>query len=306
MKKVIILLLMLMLLSSCNLVVKKGELKEGDITGGEGLAITLPEIPKELLVGQGLDIPITLENKGASNAENAILSIKGFSSQFVKFRTPTVFEGINLEGRSTFLPIGERTTKIFSISSITLPSVSSRQETFQVFACYQYQTQATAIVCINPRWAYGSAALVSGCTFNEGKITATQGAPIAVTKVVTAYDINQREVEFRIYVKDVSDTGVLLKSSAYDKRCLSDVKLTKDDLGVIHIDAFMSGIELNCFIGNNRVEEFKIAKEGHSVTCKAAIDRNEPGFTTPLSIDLSYGYNVGKIFKIDLKNPAIR
>ncbi|MBN2421286.1 hypothetical protein JXB27_03335, partial [Candidatus Woesearchaeota archaeon] len=67
----------LMILTSCNIIVRKDQLAT-DMTGTGGLTLTLPKIPASLYPGQGLEIPIILENTGTHNIENAILAISGY------------------------------------------------------------------------------------------------------------------------------------------------------------------------------------------------------------------------------------
>jgi len=301
MKKVVLLLILLIFLASCNVIQPKKEV--ADITGSDGLKLTLPKLPKELNVGQGLDIPITLENVGTHKVENGILSISGYDSNFVKFRTKPKVEGINLEGKSNFIPVGERRTEVFTISSVSLPDRKEKKEVFEAIACYQYQTIASPVVCINPKLVFGTTAIEAGCAFVDAKISPTQGAPVAVTKVETWYFSDKNEVEFRIFVKSLSKGGVILEQSAYAKRCLSPDPLKVEDIGVVNIEAFMSGTKLSCYVGENQVDRFKVLNDRYSVTCRAQINPSEPAFTTPLSIELSYGYNIIDVFAITLKNP---
>ncbi len=300
-------IILLLILTSCALF-KPAPKEAADILGGEGLVIKLPQIPKELFVGQGLEIPLTLENAGAYKVENAILSLSGYNPEFVKFRSLPKIEGINLEGRSQFVPVGERTTKVFTISSINLPSAKERTETFEAVACYPYKTEASPVVCINPQLVFGTEDISAGvCDFVDAKISPTQGAPIAVTKVETWYFIEQQEVEFRVFVKDVSGKGVVLNKNAYGKRCLGTEPLKPEDLNVVTAEIFLSGEQLSCYSAASEEPQniFTLA-ENQYIRCRAKIDPAQPAYTTPLSVSLSYGYVTLQVFSINLKNPAFR
>lgn len=313
MRKLFLIFILILFLTGCNYISKVTDLvkpaeEDADILGSEGLVLTLPELPTELYVGQGLEIPVTLENKGAHKVENAILVISaGYDDKTVKFRSYPKIEGINLEGRTQFVPIGERTTKTFTISSISLPGDKEASKTFEVIACYQYETAASPVVCINPGSQFEKGVIAGACNFVDAKISPSQGAPIAVTKVETWYLTNREEAEFRIFVNDVSDKGVILKKEAYAKRCLSSDPLQTEELGIINIEAYMGGKPLTCYsvAAEEEAKQFTIRENAPSVRCRAKIDFDEPAYTTPLSIYLSYGYNIGKAFTITLKSPII-
>ncbi len=308
MRKLFFFIILVILLSGCNIIQKRTtDQQPANLEGTEGLVLTLPKLPAELYVGQGLEIPVTLENQGASNVENAILAIPMYGETIVQFRQPPIFEGINLEGRSLLVPLGEKTTKVFTISSIKLPSEKEISKTFEVIACYQYKTEASPVVCINPKSQLTQDTTKPACEFVDAILTPTQGAPIAVTKVENWYYIDRNEVEFRIFVKDVFEKGVLLKKSAYAKRCLSGEALDTGDLGTINIEAYMSGKKIDCYsvASDEFADNFVIRENMPSIRCRAKIDFNEPAYTTPLSLYLSYGYNVGKVFTINLKSPLI-
>lgn len=303
MKKLPLFLVLIILIAGCNLIVKKGE-QQADILGTEGLVLTLPTLPTELYIGQGLEIPVTIENAGTYSVKNAMLSISGYNTEYVAFRE-TKFEGINLEGKTNFLP-GEKTMKIFTLSSIILPTEKEKKEVFEVIACYQYETDAIPVVCINPQSQLGAQVVKGSCDFVDAKISPSQGAPIAVTKVETYYYTDKEEAEFRIYVKDVSGKGILLAKEAYAKRCLSNQPLTKEDQNKINIEAYLGTENMKCYsvTTNEPAESFIMIDNAPSIRCRAKINYNEPAYTSPLSIYLTYGYTSGKVsLPITLKNP---
>ncbi|HME87372.1 MAG TPA: hypothetical protein VKE88_03085 [Candidatus Nanoarchaeia archaeon] len=302
MKKLLMILFISFLLVACT--PKK---ETADLLGSDGLSITIGRTPSELYVGQGLQIPVELENVGTATVKNAVLAVDGYTQDVIKFTSPTRIEGINLEGKSQFVSRGERTTKFFTIGSIVLPNNQDRKETFNILACYQYQTQASPVVCINPQLALGLAEVPSGCTFVDAQISPSQGAPVAVTKVETYYVADKQEVEFRIFIKDVSGKGVLVNSLAYAKRCLSPDPLTKDDFDSISMEAYLGGQKLECSVPGKTesTDTFTLSPvdTADSIRCHASYDTREQAYTSILSVYLSYGYIQGKEFSITLKNP---
>jgi uncharacterized membrane protein len=271
-----------------------------DITGSEGLTISLGNIPRELVHGQSAIIPVIIENAGATDVENAIMTLTGPSENVIRLATNRI-ESIKLAGRTEFVQRGERTVETFSIDSVNIPNERERVAPFQVTLCYPYKTKASPVVCINPQLAQGAVAVPSGCDFTTAQLAPTQGAPIAVSNVETTY-LGKNQIQFNIYISDVSGKGSLVAPGAYTKRCGNE-PITQTDQDVVSFEAFLSGEKLNCYTsGDKTVEKIKIT-DGF-VRCIATYSANQPAFTTVLSVQLSYGYSVSEVFSINLRNPA--
>lgn len=295
----------IILLTSCSLFTQK---QAADIIGTEGLVMTIGKLPAELYQGQGLQIPVTLENLGTSDINGGVLSISGYDENIVHFRPPVKIEGIQLTGKTNFIPGGKR-TDFFTISSINLPGAKQTKQTFEVVACYLYKTDASPIVCINPQRVLGKTDInTQACTFDDAQISSSQGAPIAVTKVENWYYLDKNEIEFRIFVKDVSGKGVAMSQNSYAKRCLGKEALRAEDIGMINIEAYLGGQKISCYSVENNAEtdHFTILGSTHSVYCRTSLNSNTPAYTTPLTISLSYGYVNLNVFSIDLKNPQFK
>ena len=307
MKKLIFLLLII--LSGCNF--GQGGISTGagtDITGSEGLSMKLGTIPGTVYLGQSFTIPITLENQGASKVEDAILSISGYNENYVHLDDSPKVEKINLEGKTTFSPVGERTVKIFRVGSISLPEGKDVTQVFLARVCYKYKTIANPVVCINPKLVQGESFQPGTCNFNEVKLSSTQGAPIAVTKVEALPYINEPTVDFLIYVQDVAKEGKAVYEESYTKPCLGKEPIFASEVEELKIEAYLGeNNKITCYPVAGEDEEitsFKIEEKGPSVKCRATIDTEANAYTTVLSIHLSYGYYNGQVFTVNLKNPA--
>ena len=304
-----LLILFFTILMGCNLA-GGGTGQGADLTGSEGLVITKGTIPNIIYPGQSFSIPITLENKGTSNIEDAILSISGYEEQYVHFDVPPIVEKINLEGRTALTPIGERTTKIFRVGSISLPQGKDIAQVFLARVCYKYKTIASPIVCINPKLASGESVQPGACDPSKVQLSSTQGAPLAVTKVEVIPLSNEGFVSFIIHVKDVSKGPAAILEDSYAKPCARGIgTLFVDEVGKIKIEAFLSGQKIQCFsLFEDAIEAdmFKITKEGPFAICRATIDPEADAYTTPLSIELSYGHGSSEVFSVDLKSTTNR
>ncbi len=300
--KRLLLVIALILFTAC------GELQAGgpaDLTGTEGLKLTLGSYQTEVFIGQSASIPVTIENKGLTAVDGGILYISGYDPRYMQFRT-TRFDDINLAGRGPFVPVGERVTKIFTTTSVKLPDAKQKVETLQITACYKYRTEATPIVCINPSARLGDQAIKSGCDFQTAQLTASQGAPLAITKVETEYFSDQTEVEFRIYIDDVLGSGTAIATESFAKFCGESQTVTSNELNAVGIEAYLSGERIPCFTIEHEepVDRVILTKTGPDVICGATIDPTKPGFTTPMSIHLSYGYFEGKVLSVAINNPS--
>ncbi len=310
MKKVILILFLCTILYGCTS--STSTTQASNLVGTDGITATIGQIPSPLYAGQGLEIPVTLENAGAYDVQNAILSVSSYDPAIVQFSSPTRYEGINLFGRSNFVPAGQKTTKIFTISNLNLPNTNEKIETLQILTCYPYETQASPIVCINPQLEYGQTITQGACSFTDAQVSSSQGAPVAVTKVETWYHPDQLQLEFRIYVSDVSGKGYVVRSASYDKLCLGTISLSNDDINLVGIQAYMSGKQINCYPmsdlnSNTPINSFNLSSQSTiaSVRCRAPLDTTKPAFTTPLSIYLSYGYVYYQSVQLDIKNPNV-
>ena len=302
-----LLVLLLVIITGCNL--SGGAGKGADITGTEGLTIKIGTVPSLVYLGQSFSIPVTIENAGTSDIEDAILSISGYNNKYIHLDGPSRIEKINLVGRTTFSPVGERTTTIFNVGAISLPDNKEEiTQVFQIKGCYKYKTIANPVVCINPRLGRGEPSPPGSCDNRIDTLSPTQGAPIAVTGVTAITITNEPVMEFHIEVDDVSEKGEAILEELYAKECLGKESVSPEEIEVIKIEAFLSGQKLQCFEpgrGDEETDKFIIRDKGPSVICRAAIDPDTDPYTAVLSIQLKYGYvYIAKPFPVTLKNPA--
>ncbi len=296
-------LVLILLLASCA-----GNTKAADIGGSDGLSITLGEIPKVVYEGQGITVPVTLENLGASKAENGILLLTSFDPDVIHLDSQKIITGINLEGRSELTSIGEKSVNIFNIGSITLPEGKETTETLNVVACYQYTTEASPVVCINPNFNTGQP-ILGGCNPKKVDLNPTQGAPVAVTNVEVIQ--NPEKVDFRIYLDYVSSTkGTIVPKDSYSKSCIGNEEVKSTETNMINLEAYLSGEKLTCTsiaTGKTADNGFRIrGSKEPSVLCSARVDSTQQSYTTPLSIKLSYGHVISQSFSVDLRSPLAR
>ena len=277
-------LILIFLISGCNIGKKDTKKSLEEIrTGTEGISISfLPNAPPETIhVEQGIDsafdVVLELKNKGAYPQPNEGTQrlAPGFSNLFLSGYDIISFKG---------------TVKSNSLN------VEKYEPTLLATACYYYSTVAGPSVCIDPN-PYSTIKENKVCTV-QGLTLSNQGAPIAVTKIDE--EAFSTKTQFRITIKNVGG-GDVLKEDALSDKCnpSGDAKIEREDIDKVYIGGVkISDKNLDCgpfsdgaikgTIGYIRL----INGEGF-VICelpKSAYSNQISAYTTPLLIQLTYGY----------------
>lgn len=191
--------------------------------------------------------------------------------------------------------------------------------------CYPYKTTLSSTMCIDPD-VIGLRPGKKVCTVKDIPLSGGQGAPIAITKIEPVMvpevdDPNKENKEkfigyirpqFLIYVENKAN-GISVDQSKYrnvcDRQDLPDSGLQKDNIwNVATIRAFASGkggdVQLQCCPNRNgecpEKESDQYSKEGLlrfrdkkdfiRCTFTQPVPRNLDAYTSPLRIEVDYGY----------------
>jgi hypothetical protein len=200
----------------------------------------------------------------------------------------------DLEARSIYNPEGGFDTKQFMTPSysIFLPEgIDTLPQTFVVHACYNYETKARPIVCINPR-LYDIRAAEESCIVKDVSMAGGQGAPVAVTNVKV--DMMKDKALFTIHISNarggtvLSEQTSLLGGTAHS--CPNQLEYNDIDVIRYDIDIDSAGASLiKCspeIGGQNKV---RLIDNRAKIICTFAI-WGDTAFTTPLKVDLYYNY----------------
>jgi len=160
-------------------------------------------------------------------------------------------------------------------------------------ACYQYETLATPIVCIDPNPF--DQLKDKSCKAGTVTMTGSQGAPIAVTGV--EQETTPTDVFFRIHVSN-SGGGVV-----YDENKLSACpgSLQFQDLNKIQLkEAKIGNSALDCKPEN----PIRLADGKATIFCKISQSnfKGQSAFETPMSIKFTYGYKSSISQKVEIVN----
>ncbi len=239
--------------------------------------------PDELWQNNEFGIAVELKNKGASSIENGILTFSGHDTGYISI-TP-ISQSFFLQGKSPSFPEGDYALLTFSAKNINLPPASKEYtDSIIARAQYDYQTDASIDVCINP-FIYNYAKAKEGaCQIKDKKISGGQGAPIAITEIketISPVGYDQLRIEFRITIKNQGSGKVVSQEN--------------NNGPIIVEEVMLEGKSMNC-----NPTELNLEEGEDTFSCSTILEKSVGAYTAPLSIKLSYTYSsqINKIIKV--------
>ncbi len=269
---------------------KKGEAAKGT----EGLIISfLRNFPQDsYLVGSSneeISVAVDVRNKGTypeTSSPNGNIYLSGFDDDIITLEKSKSISGLSLPGVSSLNPEGGIDTIEFKGQIITNKiKVDKYEPTILATVCYEYVTKDGPSVCIDPKPFDETQEKV--CQI--GDITlASQGAPVAITKIDEEASTNK--IRFKIHIKNVGG-GDIIKLNALGKcNPYGSADLERDDFDRVVLGEVTVGSEkLSCEpLAEGRV--IRLFNGEGFVIC--TLDKPSAGsaYTTPLNIELGYGY----------------
>ena len=310
-RKLILIMVMVLLLVLTGCKGSSKTITDKDVRKGfDGLATEfVKNAPPDKVFEETLfPIAIKLNNKGASNIKNGFLAL-GFETAYVDFANelsgPRHFEIegksiFDLNGDEKFITLNGETKKI-GVQSETHPS------TILATACYQYQSILGTSVCVDTD-IFGTGLREKSCQVKELTFSQGQGGPVAITKIETRMLPLQDEVietedgirqepnkvrpHFIVHVENKGN-GEVINLKKIEAACTKST-LDFDDFNRLTIKAFLSNEqELNCNIGDKTGDaEVRLREKKDVIRCtlEEGINRVQDAYTTPLRIEMDYGY----------------
>lgn len=333
-KKSIIFILfiaLLILISGCKGKKSTEKSLEEIRTGTEGIAMSfLPNAPPDKIhVEQGappeaniFEVVLELKNKGAYPQPDegarglgpgfGKIFLSGYDTNIITLESKDGKSGDlgtkTLEGKSTINPNGGQ--DILSFTGKIIPenlNVEKYEPTLLATACYYYLTIAGPSVCIDPN-PYSTIKEKKVCGVQDISLS-NQGAPVAVTKIDE--EAFATKTQFKITIKNVGN-GDVLKADAANNKCdpFGAQKIQRDDIDKVNLmwvkvsdKALMCGPFAETNIKSTGGLIRLINGEGF-VICEmpnSEYSNKISAYTTPLLIQLSYGYRNSIEKKIQIK-----
>jgi len=262
--------------------------------------------PPRAFQDQDVVINVQVENKGAHDSEFARLLISGFEKVALQGNwqdgTDTSVEltqNGQFRGKSQESPTGAIDIKSFiAKASVPISSADKYVANVLVTSCYSYKTQANPIVCIDLD-PFSVVKKDKVCEVRDVALTGGQGAPIAITKVEE--DIGNNKVFFRIFMKNVGK-GKVMKPDVVTDPTKCPFGLNILDINKVHVNSItIPSLTLDRCEPSLDKDVNLVNDEGF-IFCSFNLptDQQQTSYTTPLNIELSYGYSssIQKQFEI--------
>ena len=217
----------------------------------------------------------------------------------------------SVPGKTALNPKGDEILATFTATAAKIdPQSEARTSTISATLCYPYITSFSQTVCIDTD-VIGLRSGKKACSVNINGITLTggQGGPIAVTRIETSMipKDNLIKPQFLIYVEN-QGTGQVVDPLSLNKVC-GNVALIKEDIrktwNIAYLKAFISSgneeNQLDCCpnpspdgqcTGDDKRGIIRLRDKKDFVRCTfpKGIPNSIDSYTSPLRIDLGYGY----------------
>lgn len=271
-------------------------------TGTDGITLSfLPNAPQDrYLVGdieEKIDVILEVRNKGAwpqTEGENIMdrgkVYVSGFDDEIIRLDDRSkILNKDFLQGLSLINPDGGFDTAEFKggIQAIDLLT-DTYNPTILATACFPYVTKAGPPVCIDPEPFDTKREKV--CSVGSTTLS-SQGAPIAITRI--DQEASSSKITFKITIKNVGGGDVLKLSSLEGCNPYGVSTLTRQDFDKVELIRATVGIsELQCgpFIEGKEIRLFNGEGSIFCTLLRSEYENEGSAYTTPLNIELSYGY----------------
>lgn len=251
-------------------------------SGSQGLEMKFLENspPDKIFDKEELNIMIEMLNKGATDIVGGRLYTSGYDPKFIQITPKDT--NFNIVGKSIFNPDGRLSEfQTFVDNRVDVPkSADSLEQNIKITACYNYETKASASVCIdqNPR-----STTTKVCTPETIRLSGGQGGPIAVTEI--EQESSPDQITFKISFSNVGE-GVVFDSSQGLNNC--HTALEYKDLDVVDVKVKLGERSLNCQPNDGR--NIRLINKDAFVFCYYKGKLGDDAFTSQLSVAIDYAY----------------
>jgi len=273
--------------------------------GNEGLYMEFVlNLPPQNLYSPGEFVAmIHVENRGTSDVGGQLdtIYLSGFDN--------TIITGIStygqpitpLEGRGPFVPQGGIGAVGFTgtIQSLSGKRIDKYQPTILATACYNYETVASAQVCIDPN-PYAPTSIEKVCLPTPVSL-GSQGAPIAVTNVNVV--ASPGKTRFTIDIQNVGRGDVFRYGLPYLDKCNPyNPGLSFNEVDFVKVtDVSVSGTSILQSCKPIIDSHVRLTNGKASLFCEFSSARQQAPYLTPLNIVMQYGNRLSIVKRIDIR-----
>jgi len=298
-RDIILIIILLVLVSGCaNRATNQGPGNTDNYrTGTRGLEISFPTgLPDQIYENdRNVKMVVEIRNEGAfpqideEREFDAYLWVGGYDPDIIDISPDNGIrlDERELEGKSTYNDEGGYSAEEFNANVYDLPSGASIYKPTLIFtATYFYKTIASPIICIDPepRSTYVRDKV---CTVQENQGLSSQGAPITVKRI--EQHVTSENFQFKIEIQN-SGGGMVIQKSDVDNN--PNAGYDWRDLNEIRIDDISVGEQRMSSCRPDIGDTVELIDGNGYIFCR--LDKSIVGdrvYTTPLNIELSYGYS---------------
>tara|TARA_Y100000310_G_scaffold322787_1_gene382269 strand:- start:2394 stop:3242 length:849 start_codon:yes stop_codon:yes gene_type:complete len=253
-----------------------------------------------------LNVLVEVHNDGATDIVDgqAFIFLSGFDSSLIT-GVSTFGERVeDLEGRDIDLPEGAFTVVNFvaNVRDLRSRNIEQYEPNLLVTACYEYETIANPEICIDgDPYSISQSQKVCRGDASPKNLKGSQGGPVGVTRVKVEPSSGITRIEMT--VENIGNGLAFKPGLNFLDRCNPyDIEgLDHNDINLVRLDELKIGtvdIRSSCKPlenGHIRIKSDKSSAVGGGLRGSGIVrcelrDINQPAFTSPLRIQLSYGY----------------
>jgi hypothetical protein len=269
--------------------------------GNDGLVVQFVKDvpPARVYSGEPLTVAFDVLNKGATSVGDnfkGYLYISGADPNIVQF-VPS-FNELVVAGKGEVLGDGGYSTVSFNTGgvdnngAVNLPGgTDSYKPKFIGTVCYEYETRASPVVCLDPD-PFSTYAGEKACKVTDVSLSGGQGAPIAVTQVEQMP--TRGATQLKIHFKNVGKGKVVMSDKISSSPPGPCIRVDPQDYNYINkIDSYDVQISNTILSGCSPPisDGVRLTNNEGVIICKYSFNGDvTQAFTAPISINLRYGY----------------
>lgn len=259
-------------------------------TGSQGLAMRFSQNmpPTRLFSGEQLAVVLELENRGTYTVGGPgdRVYVSGFDPSIISGISPAGEQIPLLEGRTQFISQGGFDT--VSFKAMTRVLTDRYPVRLLATACYEYETVASANVCIDPE-PYAAAVIQKVCIPQNVGLGGGQGAPISVNTIEV--DASPGKTRFKIHVQNVGGGQVFRSGGMMLNKCAPGGQLGFDEVDYVELgDVSVSGVSIRGSCRPLDSGHIRLTNRQGVVYCEFDRPRGEATYVSPITVHLRYGY----------------
>lgn len=239
--------------------------------------------------GNEFEATVELKNKGTFPREGTPLVGQLFITGFDTSVINGAWEGgdslpSTLTGKSLVFPEGGYDIKTYLDSDLSYPFDSDTYPTpVQVTACYQYETMATPLVCVDPN-PTSTTIRKKVCNVHDLTLSGGQGGPVGITSIEQFS--GSRKSTFKITIENLGNGRVI----AYD-RYADCLDLEFRDVDRVEVTTQLTGQNGDCNPEGTASNPVRLINGKGLIVCNFDNPTSGDAFSTPLQVNMKYGYS---------------